>query len=150
MQTKVKDLRDAEANEPMSEDLSKLFVTATLNELNGDDRMFTSEAASTAGFIAQIIHRRLEVMSPGTKISLGTGLIAAFNSFNNPGRAVLWAYTLHRMFKDSDRTAIMIQDVANAFPMGFPDEYSFLMLWDSQKTTHDASDNLLDLPSTWL
>lgn len=152
MQTIVKDMRNALVSEPMDENLTKLFTRATLGELEGDDRLFTAEDAAYTGFIGQIIQKRLEAMSPNTKVSLGVGLIATFNSNGIPGRAVFWAYTLHRMARERSYAKVTMETLAEAFPMGFPDEESFALLWDEQKTKPEQglTDNLLDRKETWL
>lgn len=148
----ISDFRDASEFEPMSKEMSMLFADACVRELSSEKIPFLDEAlAKSMGFSAQVLERRLAVMSPETRISAGVGAVLAYHCRGNPGRAVLWAFTLHRMAIDcGGDILITMTELAETFPMGFPTDKAFAELWDGQKSSAAQSDNLLDVKEIWV
>lgn len=147
----VRDFSDANEFAPMNEEMGILFAEACMRELlPGEIPVFDEAIAQSLGFAAQVMERRLTVMSPKTHISLGVAVMLSYLCKGNPGRAVLWAYTMHRLSAKHDWKMITMTELAHAFPIGFPTDKAFMELWDSQKSNVADSDNLLDVAETWL
>lgn len=148
----VRDFRDASEVAPMDEEMTRLFMVASTGELvNKKTVALDNTFALDLGFAGQVLERRLAVMSPETRISFGVAVVLTYHCKGNPGRAVLWAYTMHRMALDYGTDAmITMAELTNAFPMGFPTDRAFMELWDGQKSHTEESDNLLDVKETWL
>jgi len=144
----VKSLLDVPENQRdrMSQAAAELFVNATMAEMMGQaGEPFDGACAAKLGAIGQIMWQRLQWAD--AKITVAVGIFLAWLAEGNPGNAVMWAYTMTRLYQKLGRT-ITTADLAGAFPMGFPTEAGRLAIWDGQKGDGPFG-NLLDLRETW-
>lgn len=146
-------LRDTKAVSPMDKRLSEIFLQATLLEMqekrNGGIRDFTEEDASQMGFPGKLLWSRLQIYGRGeSKISMACVLVSVIQC-ENPGDIVMWAFTLNRLYLEQQRT-VTVGDLAEAFPIGFPNAKGREEVWDAQKISNwgveldDHNDNMLD------
>lgn len=136
---------------PMTEDQSLLFAECVLAEANKPDFLFTEKQAALLGPIGEIFYHRLQVAGP-VEITMPLALFLCFMSDGIPGEAVMWAYTMNRMYlRKGSLSMLTIGDLSNAFPWGFPDENERHRLWDAQKGHEHGEncDNMVDQKLTW-
>ena len=119
---------------PMTRDQTDLFLRCTLAE-RVQPEMFNENHANECGAVGQILYHRLQLQGP-VEVTLGlAGFIMSLTE-GIPGKVVMWAYTLNRMFKkkaESIGGPLDMEDLAFCFPMGFPIDEEEGRLWDAQK-----------------
>jgi hypothetical protein len=147
---------------PLTNDESQVFMTLLMAEQEAEkepgglkpfDRQnmdnnrrpdVLKEMASGFGF--RVFAAR---MHPTTQLSQEL-FIFLLTTMKSPGEAVMWCYTLHRMFQ-AEQKLLTIGDWANEFPMGLPTREAMSKCWDYQKGgTHGLqTDNLIDQGDYW-
>jgi hypothetical protein len=127
---------------PMSPEEANVFLQASMADNrpvtydpDGEHREFMQF------FTIAVMTKRLPER---VKVSMPVVLFIG-NLMSSPGDAVMWAYTLTRMF-DRKGSLITMSDLATAFPWGFPTDDAKSRIWDDQKGyTHGIKcDNILD------
>jgi hypothetical protein len=138
---------DSQKNTRMNNETSEMFIKVTLLD-NYRCIPFTEKEARKLGTFGMILYNRLTV-GP-VIISSGVGVFCIWLAEANPGKVVMWAYTLNRIYNKNHRIVTMT-DLAFAFADGFPTEEEQKRIWLGQKCFrgHFESDNLLDYPETW-
>jgi hypothetical protein len=94
--------------------------------------------------IVRIIEGRLEyanVLASPCLLLLLEGL-----SEGNPGRAVLWAYTIAVWCHTNDKVGMTMSDFIDCYPEGVPSPEDYSTAWEGQKTREG---NALDIGETW-
>jgi hypothetical protein len=89
-------------------------------------------------------------MHPETQITIEAFLLL-LDMCKGPGDAVLWCYTLHRLYQ-KEKQLITISSLANEWPWGFPNESARQRCWDDQKGRNRGVknvDNLIDRAQFW-
>ena len=151
-----KSFLDVPANQctQMSEEDTRAFIGACMREnsvgverFNLDDPQHLEISRSSHGFL--MMHTRLPKR---VQVSLCTLLFLAC-TIDRPGVAVQWAYALTRMY-DRKGGVINVQDLADAFPNGFPTEEAKSEIWDDQKGSRHKMEtpfggNILDMKEAW-
>lgn len=148
-------LRDTKSVSPMTKELSEMFLQATLLELqdkrDGRLRGFTEEDSNQMGFPGRLLWSRLKIYGRGeTQVGMSAAIIALAQC-RNPADVVMWAFTLNRLYIEQQKI-VTISDLAEAFPIGFPNEKGKEEVWDAQKISNwgvkldsnDHNDNMLD------
>lgn len=75
----------------------------------------------------------------------------------NPGNAIMYLAFFQWYCYKNNKPVLTIEDICEAFPMGFPSEDDMLKVWDSQKVKKEQghnnegnfSDNLVDYQSAY-
>jgi len=117
--------------EPMSMELSKIFINVNLMEMNEDGKPLTKE------FLYQVIDKRSEYIG----IKLNTYVkIFLMCIVRSPGAAVMYLYYLKSQHNDG--SIIDMTKLTRLFPMGFLTADELDRLWDEQKVD---GKNLLDM-----
>lgn len=132
--------------EPMTKEQAHLFALALWSE----DKPVPPEAKEVLKRLIsfQILSQRLKAFSPTTQYTEACAVFVA-SMCTTPGKAVLWAYTFHKMARLHNRP-VDTDLLANCFPVGFPTEQSQRECWDAQKGTgDDRVDNWLDHKEAW-
>ncbi len=142
----VKSLLDAKEFRKMTHEEAELFIWATQVDFKPVE--FSEELSKKLGFCAEVIYKRLRWAN--TKASQGVCGFLAFVSQGSPGNAVMWCYTLNRLYAKTKRMVTM-EDFTYAFPEGFPTEEELSSIWQGQKADKPTqfTDNLLDNLATW-
>jgi len=132
--------------EPMSESSSRVFVQCCFM-----DRMPTCELEKNPVVMAlfdrvmalNIIYTWLRTVRADVSIpvQLFCGAIST-----TPAEAAMWAYTLNQLAHDWGG-AIDMDDLAEAFPWGFPTKAFMDSCWDAQKCADKPLGNLVDDPT---
>jgi hypothetical protein len=98
----------------------------------------------------RLLHKRMEAHQ--VRATLATQLMVCF-LFDNPADCVLWCFTLATMFKEHRWRPVTLENLVNAFPMGFPSPNEFEEAWRAQKMTKaertTLNDNWLDVAASW-
>ncbi len=146
---------DQHAARPMSIDETELFVRCTFAEKaerdeKGDLTPLNASIASELGAVGKIMHKRWECFSPEVKVSVPCAIFVLTLADGSPGKVVMWAYTLNRMYQRK-RDIINMDDLSQAFPWGFPTQVQERTLWHAQKCyVHGVhGDNMMDQKQTW-
>jgi len=125
--------------ELMSKPLSDLFLAAYLND--GSPSLCDS---LTGLFQYKLLTERVRFL--GGKLSPGALVICIYLS-SSPGEVVMWAYVLRYLQHKKSLDAVSVEDMAYAFPNGFPLKEELERLWDEQKgyfLNIPGVDNFLD------
>lgn len=136
----------------MTEIESRMFVLLCLHErakVIHDERAKDIHEDIVNSFLYQILKKRLQYFD----VPVTEHLIAFISLIiDRPAKAVMWAYTLNRMFKERQREIdIKIFSDYGYFADGIPTEEEYQRIWDSQKVKSEfpKSDNALDDPDYW-
>ena len=169
MSEPIKSLLDTSASERtnMSEVESKIYITMLMSEHSAnpqcretlseegyaelvkmDYEKVKSHLMETILFGGQLMHRRFFVFCNGViPVTNIVALFVVLMSRGNPGRMVLWCYTLWRAYQESGEI-INMEALTKLFPWGFPTEETYAHYWDLQK--NPEKDNRIDEVSEWL
>lgn len=144
---------DPKTHVPMTKEQTELYIRCYYGEQAKPDQMFELAEAEQCGDIGRIFYHRLTLAGP-IKMSLGVALFVLSLAGGVPGRIVMWAYTMNRMYKrkaESIGGHLTMEDLSFCFPMGFPSEQEEHRLWDAQKGhCHGRKcDNMVDQMDTW-
>lgn len=147
---KLKDLRDAYkiAHAPMSRDQTDTFIRASLLDEN-IKTPFDEQDGAMLGGLGQVLWKRLS-HPHSVEVSKGAAVVA-ITAADRIGAVVLWAYTLHEMWKKLGRM-VTVQDIAMAFPTGFPTPDAVEKIWNAQKGYNNGETsgrNLIDDEAYW-
>lgn len=149
----IPSLLDTTKVSPMSKELTEMFLKCTMMEAHlireGKLDYFTSDIAKEMGFMGKMLWVRMKAYAgdnPMPQVTVGATIVAAMQC-KNPGTAVMWAFTLNRMFQ-VDKKPVDMKVLANAFPVGFPTDEGLEEIWVAQKGKEwgEQCDNLLDNP----
>lgn len=132
--------------ERMDEQTANYFLQFTMLDMNVPKEL-NKESSGELGPAGQLFYQRLRIFSPNTVISESLAAFLLLISKGNPGKMVMWVYTLHAMAKVTERV-LTIKDFAQRFPMGVPTPSEYSRLWDLQKGEH--GENRLDFKENWL
>jgi hypothetical protein len=129
----------------MSPELSGLLIELVMvGALSPINLRYTREVANELGPLGLILYSRL----PETvEITRGVAFLACHLSGGNPGRLVMWAFTLSELHRRKNKM-IDINAFIDAFPDGFPSGEDYSIMWDEQKSSTGA--NRLDNPAEWV
>ena len=67
---------------------------------------------------------------------------------SSPGEAVLYAHTLKELACENGGE-FNLNDMARAFPNGFPSREEMAKAWEAQKVAGAPGGNYLDTPGAW-
>ena len=128
----------------MTEIESRIFILLCLNEGAKD-----IHEDIVNSFLFQVLKKRLQHFQTPV-----TDHLIAFISLiiDNPAKAVMWAYTLNKMYKKrQQKIDIKIFSDYEYFADGIPTEEEYKRIWGSQKVKSEftKSDNALDDPENW-
>jgi hypothetical protein len=134
--------------EPMTEEQSRMFMTCVMADITGPDEEKDAKVreAFEDHLGAQVFLRRLEVT--GTEVSVPLTLFL-LSMCKTPGDAVMWAYTVHAIAVTHGLDKVSTNELAEAFPMGFPTEESIEQAWGSQKKEGEPAGNMVDNWDNW-
>jgi hypothetical protein len=143
---KILSLLDTNHLERMDDNLSEIFIKVTFSEASGELKLFDDNFATQLGFSGQVFKKRLDFYG-NVNVTLGVALVVITLCQGSPGNLVMYAFTLARLAKQNNKDLITIDDIANAFPVGFPNERGLREIWDAQKggNWNEKVDNLIDL-----
>lgn len=144
---------------PMTQEESEIFLRAMMAEesdLGGaidlSNPMRSFPGLGELPFAMAVFCKRLEVYSPGTEVT-PAAVMFMLCLCKNPAMAVMWAYTVHRVFQSRGRFTMGV--FADQFPFGIPTEEGYREAWRAQKRVDETpggmprSDNLLDSSDGW-
>ena len=124
--------------EPMSMELSKIFLNVNLMEINKAIELNNPDfELLMKDFLYQVIDKRSEYI--GLKLNPYTKIFLALLS-RSPGTAVMYLYYLK--YKHTDDSVMDMTKLTMLFPVGFPPDVELDRLWDEQKVDEK---NLLDI-----
>lgn len=141
---------DAKAVEPMTREQTEFFIRCCIADMDDKAPVRVGEA-TRCGEAGLVLFGRLNQAGATVPITLPAAAFILFLSDGLPGEIVMWAYAANRLYARWRRT-ISTDELAEAFPNGFPTESERLRLWDAQKgNMHGRKDvgNMVDLPETW-
>ena len=95
----------------------------------------------------RIIHDRLTTWG-SAEISMAVGIFL-LSLVNSPKSAIMWAYTLNKIYHQNNNRMVTMNDIADLFPLGFPTRKGIRYAWQQQKSTDAPHGNLLDDPKVW-
>jgi hypothetical protein len=144
---------------PMTEEECRLFMECVFAEkreleTKGKLEAFTEEISKECGAVGQIFEKRLSwpacVSQQCAFVSVPCALFVLSLAGGSPGKIVMWAYTINRMYQRK-RDLITMDDLSLCFPWGFPTEPQEHELWDAQKGSRHGvkCDNMVDQIETW-
>lgn len=150
---------DAKDVAPMTEAISRLFMDCILAEraeqkTAGKLEPFSEKISQEAGPAGQIFEKRLSwphhAGQQCATVSVPCAIFVIMLSGGSPGKIVMWAYTINRLYQRK-RDMVTMDDLAHAFPIGFPTEQAEHELWDAQKARRHGQegDNMVDKIETW-
>ncbi len=141
---KPKTLLEAKT-EPLTEEATRLYLSCVMGDAqHGDDAIPEDYDGSQAH---NIVQKRLD--AAGADVSRWVVSFVA-TMCQSPGDCVLWAHALKTLGNKVGR--VDMQELTNAFPMGFPSESERRSCWDSQKGYNlglEKVDNYLDTKEAW-
>ena len=156
---KVLPLYKYQTDTPMGATEARLLLTFTLHDHQAEASSFAigeiepeleKLIEGNAPFPTKIFISHLSNRSPETKMSVGALAFLAFVHLRNPGNAVMWAYTVHRIAETTDfKETVDLTVLTQFFPSGFPTESTMEIAWDDQKGGDAIGGNLLDISETW-
>jgi len=128
----------------MDEEQSKVMMSLIIGEMQGIE---LGEDIIGQDNGCRIIKSRLD--RAGVKYSLACLIFCSFLC-DSPGKAVMWAYTLFKMYQ-KEQEEITLNKLVESFPWGFPTDDSQRECWDAQKgyKLGIKVDNVLDSPESW-
>jgi|KBSSwiStaDraftv2_1062776.scaffolds.fasta_scaffold00022_305 hypothetical protein len=155
------DFRAKEDIEPMTPDQSLMFLQLLAAESEDEkegkltpfdrtnlanNRHASVIAKVSEGFGFKVFAGR---MHESTQLTIEV-FFYVLNLCKGPGDAVMWCYTLHRLY-GQDQELITLTSIANEWPWGFPTEDARHRCWISQKGySHGVDiDNLIDRGVFW-
>jgi hypothetical protein len=142
-------LKDTKAIAPMGEKLADIFLKSALMERHHGFQEWTTNDAKEMGPGALLLWRRMAIFGGHNpaKVSIGAAFVVVMQ-IEVPGDAVLWAFTLNRLWNQGG--PVDLEALATAFPDGFPTERGKEEIWDAQKCSdwgeEPSNDNMLDHP----
>jgi len=150
---------DQHGARPMSQEEAKMFTQCVFAERaelakNGRLEAFTEAISKECGAVGQIFEKRLSWPACQSQqcafVSVPCALMVLTLAGGSPGKIVMWAYTINRMYQRK-RDLITMDDLAHYFPWGFPTEQQEHTLWDAQKGCRHGRkcDNMVDQIDTW-
>lgn len=125
--------------EQMTDDTSKMFLTCLMmqkarEELPGE---------FTQGFSYQVLSKRLAYHGvPATPYAMAFFCAQAINV----GTLILYATVLKVLSERNGGQEVTIDDIAKAFPWGFPTEEEVHRIWEAQKV---GRNNMVDQEAAW-
>lgn len=142
----LRDLRSAREVEPLSGDAGAEFLMQTYSDMLEPTQFGKDQAI---GFPQEVLYKRMIWANSGP-VSVNVASTVVAQSFGLIGCLIMWAYTLHRMGQSLGHM-VTIEDLAKAFPKGFPTERAQAEIWDAQKGSANnlPGDNLIDLKEMW-
>jgi hypothetical protein len=143
-------LMGSDDRRPMNEEDTKIFLHTTLAEQQdirgqGDvlEQLHIMLLVKSTNYA--IMNARLE--SVGAKVGRAPMLFAAALC-DDPGNAVMWAFTLNKMAIKASKPVDM-DTFANYFPMGIPTDDGYHEVWESQKEVDSPLGNAIDRMDDW-
>lgn len=144
---------------PMPDKTSMAFLNLSLMEKSGIPDGMEAEIEEKS-LAYKILNQRLKVVG-GSDQEI-TFAVKCFVTLmcDNPGKAVMWAFTLHYI-RVVEKAKVDMSVLAEWFPMGFPTDQSMHEAWDAQKlatidpeafknrTEMPSPDNWVDYPDNW-
>lgn len=134
---------------PMTLKESEMFISLMMLELS--EAPLTDELR--AGFSYQIIASRLGTTGiPLDKlVSNPMIVLAGYLAGGNPGKLVMWAYTIKTLFVlEKERVTVEIFSRGKYFGWGVPSDKHIEAVWTAQKMkSEDSLDNKLDTLEVW-
>lgn len=130
---------------PMTKEQAKIFLECVMSELMIENELNESNHKQL-GLTGEIFYQRLQFQK--VKISLQATIFLVLMAEGNPGKIVMWAYTITRMFQKYKRY-ITLNELSDSFPMGFPSEEEQGEIWDDQKRKIAPYGNMIDDPNNW-
>lgn len=133
----------------MNEDQGKMLLACMMCEI-GLSESDAFDDLIESDFSAQVLVRRISGNDIDIKQVATQPVIAlcSFLSNGNPGRSVMWAWTLVNM-AIRNGGPVNIETFTETFAEGFPTERGYEIVWDSQKSVSAPLGNLLDDGQTW-
>lgn len=130
---------------PMPGDVGTAMLSLLMGCVNeeGVEHVLANE------FIPQVMMKRLQLAGIGERFDIDKGVIVFIAlQCTTPGIAVMYAHTLKELAirKGAQYT---IRDLAEDFPIGFPDNDSLREAWDAQKMAGAPGGNYLDTQEAW-
>src|SRR5262245_56794777 len=125
----VKSLLDTKKIEPMSREMTELFLKATMLDMQKPEP-FTEKVAAEMGWLGKILYSRLQAY--GGECTVAVAVIVGMLSKGSPGNVVMYAFTLARISKLTEKI-VDTKELSLRFPWGFPTEEGLLEIWDAQK-----------------
>jgi hypothetical protein len=147
------------SREPMSRKLTETFARLTIAENDGSEVANPIDWADPAkGMLAPmkddasllILCGRMAERSPTTRVSVAAVMLVLCMC-DRPGKVVLWAHALHVLHHRLN-ALIGTEQLAFAFPYGFPTEQGYHEIWLAQKGEAlglPEVDNALDHEEPW-
>lgn len=87
---------------------------------------------------------KLKFNAPATRVTKGVAFFI-ITQVQNPAMAVMWAYTIHRLYLIDD--LVNMESFTQAFPWGIPTQETMRIAWRDQKL--EGGGNALDQKETW-
>ena len=144
---------DEKGRAPMTKEETEMFMKCFFLDKTKPDSVLDEKMSEELGFLGQVMYKRLSWQPDGrvVQVSPGAAIFAMILSKGIVGNAVMWAYTLNRMY-NMKKSRVTLEDLTVAFPWGFPTEEEYGRLWDAQKAYKHGleGDNLVDQPETWV
>jgi len=132
---------DCENKCEMSEMESKIFTSCILHELKNED---VPDKLKT-----HPCYLKFESLLEKHNVPCGQWPIM-FITFitQHPAKLTMFAYAFYLISKKVGRE-VQMQDFSDFFPMGFPSEFEYRMVWESQKDPDCQNSNFLDTEGAW-
>jgi hypothetical protein len=132
---------------PMTEDQSRMFLVATINEENDPAG---PEDCPEEHLPKQylIIESRLAIAGFADKCSFWVKMFLG-SLCDTPGSCVIWAYALCDMIERSGLDMFTMSNLTQYFPYGFPSESCMGECWDYQKNPSSPGGNMYDNEKSW-
>ena len=133
------------ATVPMTVEQSQTFTSCFIHETT-TRAAFDRDTAEKMGPIGSILFARLAWGD--VRVTRELALWCAILSDGVPGKIVLWAWTLRKLYEVCHNQQLTISDWTNVFPLGVPTPEEYTRVWDAQKV-QGIPDNALDNHSNW-
>lgn len=143
------------AVERMTSEVTHMLVQALLNErvlldLSPEQlRVEEEEIATKVGFGWNVLTKRLAFYDIPTTLMCR---LFVLQLCENPAQAVLWAFTLGKIWEKNGYKPVTLVQLCDSFPDGFPTDAEYRRLWDLQKRENPprgGMDNWLDYGEVW-
>lgn len=142
MKTLIDNTSDRLLYPSMSEATSRTFMVCSLNE-----QAFESLPGKDEPPSIRVLNQRLD----WARVEATTAVKYFVSELSKgiPGRLVMWAWSLRKLYIDNGCKKIDMSALTYACPNGFPVDQIYTDVWDAQKDDASPLGNKLDVPTNW-
>lgn len=135
---------------PMTQQVTLILLEMLLSDATRTEEREAHVASRLVSEAAPVQFRIFKAHADRIGLKVTTAVWGFVSSTQpTPGNIVMFVHALRRYSQLHDNKQLTLQDVAQAFPTGFPDETTLQGLWDAQKRSAEEigtgwGDNYLD------